>query len=377
MSKMHACKEALAAVSAHMSWTLYYALLNRCFHEMTTHTNKRELMLQLIGLILNNFHFSKDGYTQEATDSSTCIEKTVFPKLMSSDYDSVNVYSYVVAVRILKLLPKEIMDPYLDSIVPKISGFLRSKDEKIRDKARNALAACLKALGLEYLQLVFKKICARFKPGSQVRELRYNVYSILSKCLSTPTGGKLDHCLGDLLAVVKTDILGDVDEQKEERKFASKKKKETITCKSLETLKLIAENVTFRSHVLKLLSPISAQLESPLTTKLKSILEEMLKYIAAGIEANLSVDHGDLFCFIYDRLDGGINNRSGLGDEVSSPSSKKKRKSRDLQNTTGAKSCPQLITLFGLNLLHNRLKKLNINNTNEELVSKLETQVKP
>lgn len=28
---LDACEEALASLSAHMSWNLYYALLNRCF----------------------------------------------------------------------------------------------------------------------------------------------------------------------------------------------------------------------------------------------------------------------------------------------------------------------------------------------------------
>ncbi|CAE5958438.1 unnamed protein product [Arabidopsis arenosa] len=373
-----ACKEALASISAHMSWTSYYALLNRCFHEMNKHTDKKKLLLQLISLILSNFYFSKDGYTQEAMEIRTRIEKSVFPKIqkqMDSDDDSVNVDSYVAAVKVLKLLPNEIMDPQLDSIVPKICSYLTNGLESTRDKARKALAACVEELGLEYLQFVVKNLRARLTRGSEVHVLGFTVNFILSKCVSNSTGGKLDHCLGDLLAVVKADILEDVDDQKEELKTAFKKKKETVKRKSPETLKLIAENVTFRkSHVLELLSPVTAQLQRPLTPKLKSKLEEMLRYIAAGIEGNPTVDQEDLFCFIYD----GINNKIGLGDQVSSPPSKKKRKSRDLQNTAGAKSCPHLITVFALDLLHNRLKKMNLNNikTEEALLSMLDPFVK-
>ncbi|EFH69737.1 predicted protein [Arabidopsis lyrata subsp. lyrata] len=368
-----ACKEALASVSGHMSWKSYYALLNRCFHEMKEHTKKRKILLQLSGLILNNFHFLKDGYTHEAAEIRSCVEKSLFPKIqMLIDSDSVNVDSYVAAVKVLNLLPKEIRDPQLGSIVPKICSYLKDGLTSTRDVARKALAACVEELGLEYLQFVVKDLRAILKRGSEVHVLGYTVNFILSKCLSNPnpTCGKLDHCLGDLLAVVETDILEDVYEQKEELKTAFKKKKETVKRKSPETLKIIAENITFRSNVLKLLSPVTAQLQRPLTPKLISKLKEMLRCIAAGIEGNPSVDQRDLFCFIYERVVDGINNRNGLGDEAW------KRKSRDLQVTAGSKSCPHLITVFALDLLHNRLKQMDLNNNNEGLVSMLDPFVK-
>ncbi|VVA98294.1 unnamed protein product [Arabis nemorensis] len=365
-----ACKEALASVSTHMSWNSYYALLNRCFREMKKHTKKRKLLLQLIGLILDHFHFSKDDYPQEAAEIRACIEKTFLKvqKLMDPDSDSIHVDSYVTAVKVLKHLPTEMMDAQLDSVVSKISSYLKSKLTGTRDKARMALASCLEEIGLEYLQFVVKNLRARLTRGSEVNVLGYTVNFILSKCLSNPTGGKLDHCLGDLLAVVKTDILRVVDEQNEGRVF--KMKKEKKACKSLETSKLIAENVTFRSHALELLSPVTGHLQRHLTPKFKSRLEEMLKYIAAGIEGNPSVDEEDFFCFVYDRVYDGINDSSDLGP------SKNQRKSRDLQKTACAKSCPHLLTVFALDLLHSRLKKMNLNNNNKVLLSKLDPFVK-
>ncbi|KFK44281.1 hypothetical protein AALP_AA1G237800 [Arabis alpina] len=294
-----ACKEAIASVSAHMSWNSYYALLNRCFYEMKKHTNKRELLLQLIFLILNNFHFPKD----EAMF-------LMIKKLMDSDTDSdrVKLNIYVAAVKALKLLPKEIMEPQLDSIVPKICSYLKSKDTHTRDEARKALASCLMELGLEYLQFFVKILLARLTRGSELHILGRTVNSILSKCLPSPTVGELDHCLEDLLAVAKTVIFGDFDERDEKRESRFSIKKETEKRKWLETLKLISEN--------KHLNP-----------KLKSKLEEMVKYIAAGIEANQSVDQEEFFCFVYDHVDDGINNKnlSGLEDKVS----KKKRKSTE------------------------------------------------
>ncbi|KAL0795429.1 hypothetical protein Bca101_066806 [Brassica carinata] len=364
-----ACVEALASLSAQMSWNSYYALLNRCFLEMK-HTDKRKRLLNLVCSILDKFHFAKGGYAQEAPEEIRgCLEKTLYPKilkLMDYESDSVNFNAYVAAVKVLKLLPKKIVDSKIDSLVNELSNFLRNRMESTRTDSRKALATCLKELGLEdYLQLVVRKLTK----GSEVHVLGYTVHYILSECLPNPTGCRLDHCLEDLLYIVEVDILGDVDEQKEDKKdsiIKRKKKMETRKCKSLDTLRLIAENVTFRSHALKLLSPVTRQLQGPMTSTRKSKLEDMLKHIAAGIEGNPSVDQGDLFYFIYYRLD---DNKSGK-------SSKKKRKSRHIQDTSGVKSCPHLITVFALDLLYNRLKRIQPNSTNEELVSKLDPFVK-
>lgn len=379
----NACTEALASVSAHMSWKSYYALLNRCFREMHNHTKNGKLLLRLICLILDKFHFTEDGgYRQEEIEGIHKSLQTVFgkmQKLMDSESDNVNVNSSVAALKVLKLLPKDVMDDYLSPIIKRIATFTKNRLESTRDEARSALVACLKELGLEYLQVVIKSLRDILKRGSELHVLGYTVHSILSKCLSKPTCGKLDHCLDDLLAVVENDIFGEVAEQKDVDKFKSKMK-ETRKRMSFESLKLICENVTFREHALKLLSPVTSQLRRHLTPKIKSNLEKMLQQIAVGIEGNPSVDQVDLFVFIYGRVDDGINNRNGPGDQGSSPPSQKKGKSRDRQETagliSGTRSCPHLITVFALDLLQNRLKKIKLDNTDKQLLGKLDSFVK-
>ncbi|CAN7082081.1 unnamed protein product [Brassica oleracea var. botrytis] len=378
----NACTEALASVSAHMSWKSYYALLNRCFREMHNHTKKGKLLLRLICLILDKFHFTEDGgYRQEEIEGIHKSLQTVFgkmQKLMDSDSDNVNVNSSVAALKVLKLLPKDVMDDYLSPIIKRIATFTKNRLESTRDEARSALVACLKELGLEYLQVVIKSLRDILKRGSELHVLGYTVHSILSKCLSKPTCGKLDHCLDDLLAVVETDIFGVVAEQKDVDKFKSKMK-ETKKRMSFETLKLISENVTFREHALKLLSPVTAQMRRLLTPKIKPDLVKMLQHIAVGIEGNPSVDQVDLFVFIYGCVDDGINKRNGLGDQGSSPPSKKKGKSRDEQETVGLSSgarSSHLITVFALDLLQNRLKKIKLHNTDKELLGKLDSFIR-
>ncbi|KAK6117548.1 hypothetical protein DH2020_048703 [Rehmannia glutinosa] len=333
-----ACLDALASISGCMKWDRYYALLLRCFRDLTLKPEKQKLLLRLICSILDHFHFSEpslvyeakvsgcdalDPYTIDITSSSalrkctssvglpdirTCLHKKFFPKiqkLLTSNSDNVNVKISLVALKLLKLLPGEIMDSQLLTIVHRISNFLKSGLQSVRDEARSALAVCLKELGLEYLQFIVKVLKGTLKRGYELHVLGYTLNFLLSKFLTSPISGKLDYCLDDLLSVVVNDILGDVSEEKEVDKIASKMK-ETRKQKSYETLKLIARSITFKTHALKLLSPVAVHLHNQLTQKVKLKLENMLNHIAAGIECNPSVNQTELFifanCLIKDEL---------------------------------------------------------------------------
>ncbi|KAG5541124.1 hypothetical protein RHGRI_021112 [Rhododendron griersonianum] len=153
----------------------------------------------------------------------------------------------------------------LPSIIHQLSNFLKNRLESIRDEARAALVACLKELGLEYLQFIVKVLSATLKLGYELHLLGYTLNFILSKFVVNPIGGKLDYWLEDLLSVVEIDIFGD-------------------------------------KH---------------LTLKVESKLESMLNNIAAGIECNPSVDQSDLFVFLYTLIEDGIAYETGRNKSFS------------------------------------------------------------
>ncbi|KAG8377667.1 hypothetical protein BUALT_Bualt08G0056700 [Buddleja alternifolia] len=406
-----ACMDALAAISGGMKWNRYYTLLTRCFCDLTLKPDKQKIVLRLICSILDHFHFSEaslvdeakvsvcdapDPYTIDMTCSSTlgkctssaelpiiqtCLHKNLLPKiqkLLTSDSDNVNVNISLVALKLLKLLPAEIMDSQLPSIVHRISNFLKNRLESVRDEARSALAACLKELGLEYLQFIVKVLKGTLKRGYEMHVLGYTLNFMLSKFLMNPICGKLDYCLQDLLYVVENDILGDVSEEKEVEKIASKMK-ETRKQKSYETLKLIAQSVTFKTHALKLLSPVTAHLHKQLTQKEKSKLESMLNHIAAGIECNPSVDQTEVFIFVNCLIKDGISDENN-GNEYSYISKESKLDGDDdgIRTIQGSRLVnvdwrfSYLVTAFALGVLQNYMKKLNLNGEDEQLLSLLD-----
>ncbi|KAG6399207.1 hypothetical protein SASPL_140683 [Salvia splendens] len=386
-NRRSACINALASISGCMKWDQYYALLVRCLRYLGLKPDRQKLLLRLIGAILDRFHFQESfliheskglasdapsPYTVNMKSSSSLMRitdhgelpiiqesllKHIFPKvqkLLASDSDRMNVNICLVALKLIKLLPSDIMYSQLPTVVHRISNFLKNRLESVRNEARSALSACLKELGLEYLQFIVKVLKGILKRGYELHVLGYTLNFLLSKFLRTPICGKLDYCLDDLLTVVQNDILGGVSDEKEVEKIASKMK-ETRKQKSYETLKLIAQSVTFKTQALKLLSPVTVNLHKQLNQNLKLKLENMLKHIAAdgiGDEGN-GQGYGPISWADY-------------GDAESIQPIESNR----LVNVD--RQFSHLITAFALEVLHNYLKKLKPSAGDGQLLSMLD-----
>jgi len=390
------CLDTLSAVAAKVQWEHYRTILKRCFQELNLRPDKQKIILRLICSVLDAFHFMKpandasgnsDAMSEDADSSLTFslttvssekqqyLQKVVFPqvqKLLGSDPEKVNVNINLVALKILKLLPVNYFESQLSSIIHRICNFLKNRLESIRDEARSALAASVKELGIGYLQFVVKILRAILKRGFELHVLGYTLHYLLSKNVTADMYGRLDYCLEDLLAVVDSDLLGDVAEQKEVEKLASKMK-ETKKRMSFETLKLIAQSITFRTDLLKkIISPVSLHLQKQLTPKLKTRLEMMLHNIALGIECNPSTETSNLFIFVYCLIEDTITgSRSERKENTQS--------SPDQDSTVGflglgdsGAQNSYILTKFALDLLRNRLKSIKLDKEDEQLVKMLD-----
>ncbi|XP_071696721.1 uncharacterized protein [Rutidosis leptorrhynchoides] len=336
--------EALGSISGSLKWKQYYALLNKCFKELKVKPDSQKLFLRLICSILDHFHFAENE--TDISDIQTSMRDNVLPKvqkLLTLDTDNVNVTVSLVALKLFKLLSGNVLELQLPTIIHRIANFLKSRLESVRDEARSALVACLKELGLEYLDFILKVLKSTLKRGFELHVLGYTLNFILLKCLAGPVSGKLDYCVDELLSVAENDILGDVSEEKDVEKIASKMK-ETRKKKSFETLTLIAQSITFKTHALKLMSPITRHLQKQLTPKLKSKLETMLKHIASGIKCNPTVSEEDILIFTYRLIKDGVNGNQ----------------------------CSHLITVFALSILRNRLKIMKVKESQEKVLSYLD-----
>ncbi|XP_021745735.1 small subunit processome component 20 homolog [Chenopodium quinoa] len=408
-----ACLDAIASISGQLGWKSYYALLMRCFRDMEKKLDREKVLLRLVCSILDQFHFSEtysspdlvfprndvtENDPEDKTNSATipkgasymfsatqaCLTGTVLPKLQKllvSDPQKVNVNISVAILKVLKKLPGDTLDTHLSSIIHRISNFLKNRLQSIRDEARCALVACLKELGFEYLKLVVKALSATLKRGFELHVLGYTINFILSKGLPDTVGGMLDFCLDELLRAVDNDIFSEVAEQKEVEKVAFKMK-ETRKQMSFDTLRLIAQNVTFKSHGLKLLSPVTAHMQKHLTPKVKLKLETMLTHIAEGFERNSSVEQIDLFIFIYGLIDDWLS-EDKRRRETKLVKGLKIEKHLEASSNIVMKcyvgtepQCSYLIAVFALRLLHNRLRNIKLHKGDDHLISLLDPFIK-
>ncbi|KAG9451956.1 hypothetical protein H6P81_004860 [Aristolochia fimbriata] len=358
-----ACLDSLASVSCIMQWETYHLFLIRCFREIRLKPDKEKILVRLICSILDKFHFRQgkkdishsDDFSSDAPivphDIQTTLQKSVLPeiqKLLTSESEKVNANISVAALKLLKLLPQDVMESQLPSIIQRISNFLKNRLESVRDEARSALAACVMELGPAYLHFIAKVLKSTLRRGYELHVLGYTLNFILAKMATDFLPGKLDYCLEEILVVAENDILGDVAEEKEVEKIASKMK-ETRKSKSFDTLKLMAQSITFKTHAVKLLSPVKSCLDKHLTQKVKTKADCMLHHIALGIECNPSVDPADLFVFAYGLIEDGINGENSQSSH--------------------------LITVFALGVLNNRLKSMKLNKKDDQLLSLLDPLV--
>ncbi|KAL6531338.1 hypothetical protein OROMI_027701 [Orobanche minor] len=161
-----ACINSLSLISCCMKWN-------------------EKSSLRVIYVILDHFHFEESLLNHEATvstygapdpygtdmnSSSTLVRitdcgeliqqslhKNIFPKiqkLLVSDSGKINVNIILAALELLKLLPSDIINSELPTVVHRISIFLKNRLESVRDEARAALSACLKEQGFQYLQFI-------------------------------------------------------------------------------------------------------------------------------------------------------------------------------------------------------------------------------
>ncbi|ONM29241.1 ARM repeat superfamily protein [Zea mays] len=144
---------------------------------------------------------------------------------------------------------------------------------------------------------------------------------------------------------------------------------------SFETLKLIAQSITFKTDLLKkIISPVSLHLQKQLTPKLKTRLEMMLHNIALGIECNSSTETSNLFIFVYCLIEDTITgSRSECKENTqSSPDQDSTVRKTFLGLGESGSQNSYILTKFALDLLRNRLKSIKLDKEDEQLVKMLD-----
>lgn len=237
------------------------------------------------------------------------LHKCVTKKSKSADYhrlsqlkaedeeEMLRVPIILAIVKLLQALPEHALHLHLPGLLLRICHTLKSRAREVRDAARDTLAKITVSLGAQYFSFVLKELRSSLTRGYQLHVLSFTIHTLLDKMSDSLEPGKLDPCLQGLVEVLVEDLFGEAAKEREVEKIANKLP-EAKTCKSFDTYEILAKFAGTRS-LTGLVSPLKEVLDSTQSHKTARRVEEVLRRIGVGLQANSSLTPQILLVFIH------------------------------------------------------------------------------
>jgi len=213
----------------------------------------------------------------------------------------------VIIVKLLKLLPSDLMNQKLPSVLTDIAHILRSKAWESREMARDTLAKATCILGAEGFGFVLKELRGALTRGYQLHVLSYTLHSILVNVIPKFKQGELDYCLSSIVAVIMDDIFGMTGQEKDAEGYASQMK-EVKSSKSQDSMELVAKNASI-VHLVDMVHPLQSLLMEKLDLRIVRKIEDLLSRITSGLLQNPAAESRDTLVFAYEVIQEVYNSR--------------------------------------------------------------------
>jgi len=204
----------------------------------------------------------------------------------------------VSTVKLLRLLPSEVLKDHLPSILTDICNILRSRAQESRDLTRRTLVEISTLIGPSCFGFVLKELRSSLARGYQLHVLSYTVHSILVATAEIFLPGELDYCLPQIVSVIMDDTFGAIGQEKEAEEYISKMR-EVKSSKSFDSMELIAKTSSIDSFV-HLLRPLQALLHEKLDSKMVKKIDELLRRIGAGFLRNQAINDRRILVFCHE-----------------------------------------------------------------------------
>jgi len=320
---------ALASLAISLEWQQYRAILRRYISFIESKPDNRKQVIRLLEKLVDTLTKAL-GQKREAVEAMDvdqaeavapkrrrlavtvpCQEKLSdeivnggLPPLMKHLHEkdestvSARVPVAIIIVKLLKLLPTDVLDAKLPSVLTDISHILRSKAWDSREMARDTLAKIARILGPERFGFVIKELRGALTRGYQLHVLSYTIHSILVVVIPEFEQGDLDYCIPDLVGVIMDDIFGITGQEKDAEDYSSQVK-EVKSSKSQDSMELIAKNASI-VHLASMIQPLQAMLLEKLDLRMVRKIDDLLSRITAGLLQNPAAESRDTLVFAYE-----------------------------------------------------------------------------
>lgn len=214
-----------------------------------------------------------------------------------NDEEVVRVPLAFAMVKLMRSLPREVMEANLPSILLKVCVLLKNRAQEIRDIARSTLCKIMEDLGVHFLQYILKELQTTLVRGYQVHVLTFTVYTLLQGLSSKLHVGELDSCLQIMTEIFNHELFGALAEEKEVKQILSKVM-EARRSKSYDSYEILGKFVG-KQQVTKLILPLKEILQNTTSLKLARKVHETLRRIIAGLIVNPDMTADALLLLSY------------------------------------------------------------------------------
>ncbi|XP_071533546.1 small subunit processome component 20 homolog [Panulirus ornatus] len=245
----------------------------------------------LVSTIIPQIQKTLAARTKADTDHK--LNKSKYPE----DDDIKRIPLAFALIKLLKKLPKKVLDANVNSVLMKIITFLKSKAQSIRVESRNMLVKIMGELGGEYLPWLVRDLQSILTSGFQAHVLVYTLHSVLSNLRSVLTSEHVDACMAQMVDICKEDILGIQAEEKNIGQITSKTR-EARSSRGYDILSFTAEFIS-TERLRDIILPLKDILTGTQDRKIISKMVRCLNEISNGLERNGNISLTQKSIFIY------------------------------------------------------------------------------
>ena len=264
----------------------------------------------------------------------------------------------VVVVKLLKLLPAELMDQKLAGVLTDICHILRSKAWEAREMARDTLVKIAVILGPSFFGFLLKELKGALTKGYQMHVLSYTMHSILVATVPTFGPGDLDGCLPSIVTIIMDDIFGATGQEKDADGYTTQTK-EIKSSKSQDSMELVAKTASI-SHLIELVRPLQSLLLQKVDLKMVRKIDALMSRIGSGLVQNPAANSRDTLVFCYEVIQNTYKSQQPAAIQKLDPRTRKYLVQRGAKKSgdrgTTAKHTYKMVR-FAFDLLRSMFKK--------------------
>ncbi|KAI0070349.1 hypothetical protein K474DRAFT_1670178 [Panus rudis PR-1116 ss-1] len=413
--------EAIAAtgkMAGHLNWSAYHALVQQYLRLSRNKDASERVYVRTIVAILDNFHFpmaetvevteekeDEQDQDEEQPQEATTVEEQpkvqvkhsriadvvnsrLLPSLLKhlesrdETEDSLRIPVAVGIIKVAQHLPSATGEPQITKLVTVLSQVFRSKSQETRDLTRETLCRIAIMLGPSYLPMIIRELRGALTRGPHLHVLAFVVHALLVHVTSDEHAAvfhTLDDCVFDVAHVSAEVIFGESGKDVQHEDFKTKMREvRSSSAKGFDSFAILAKFIT-PPKISTLLVPIRNILHATETLKVMQQVEDLLRRIAGGLNANQHLKPADLISLCQTL----ITENSRFLKQAPTPKEKREKKdaaivqlkrSRDADADHYANSSFRFV-IFGLELFNTAIRRGRFDFQDAAVKARLESMV--